>query len=53
MVFGPYLSILYGFVFVSLSVFLDFDIEGFELFSAYIQYVPGGMCQNSGECSLC
>jgi len=38
MVFGPYVSILYGFVFVSLPVFLDFDIEGFELFSAYTVY---------------
>jgi len=35
MVFGPYVSILYGFAFDSLSVFLDFDIEVFELFLAY------------------
>ena len=26
--FGPYVSTLYGFVYVSLSVFLDLEIEG-------------------------
>jgi len=36
MAFGPYVSILYGFAFVFFLVFLDIDIEGFELFSAYI-----------------